>query len=203
MPPLAPSPPSPAPPASPPPPALPSKPVLTPGTPVNIVGPSGGLVRNDNTTSMAYVGAGDGTSLAEQYSFFHSAQPSDLSPIIPGKMTYISNALTGLFCRLAPASPAGTVPAGCPANQAMVCDQRSASTATVLSYNGNGLAYQGTPLVQAPGTSTLLLSSDPACSIANGSSLSFVPPGSQPAGEWQLIRCTTATMQQCQQQRQH
>jgi hypothetical protein len=60
----------------------------------------------------------------------------------------------------------------------MLCDQDDASDATVLTYTGLGLAYIGVLLVQQPVTSTLVLSSDPACSVPGGDRFTF-PPGEQ------------------------
>jgi hypothetical protein len=39
---------------------LPSGPPMPANTPINILGPTGSPVRNDNTTSPAYLGSGDG-----------------------------------------------------------------------------------------------------------------------------------------------
>jgi len=106
------------------------------------------------------------------------------------------DAATLQYCRLAalPAtyplnSPAGRVvasgsgarargllqvPSSC-ATQGVLCDQDSAANATILTYTGSGLSYQGTPLVQSPGSATLLLSADPACSAPGGDKLTFPP----------------------------
>ncbi len=57
---------------------------------------------------------------------------------------------TGQFCRLTDISmlPGSTQAAG---TQGMVCDQPTATTATVMTYTGSGLAYNGTPLVAIGG----------------------------------------------------
>jgi hypothetical protein len=75
------------------------------------------------------------------------------------------------------------LPASC-ATQGVLCDQDSTAAATILTYTGSGLSYQGTPLVQSPGSGTLLLSADPACSVAGGDKLTFPPVA---LCEWQLL----------------
>jgi hypothetical protein len=49
---------------------------------------------------------------------------------------------------------------------------------------GNGLSYNGVPLVQTPGTGTLVRSSDPACKVPDGDKFTF-PPAPEPR-EWHL-----------------
>ncbi len=66
---------------------------------------------------------------------------------------------TGQFCRLTDIStlPGSTQAAG---TQGMVCDQPTATTATVMTYTGSGLAYNGTPLVAvSPGQPLVLTNS--------------------------------------------
>ncbi len=127
--------------------------------------------RNDNTTNLAYVGSGDGKTPPEQYYAYDPTNLADATPIQPGETTILRNAQTGLYCRLV-LLPTST--AQCPA-QGMVCDQGSPSAATIMTYTGSGLSYGGTPLVQQPVTNTLILSSEPACSVPNGAQMSFPP----------------------------
>ncbi len=42
-------------------------------------------------------------------------------------------------------------------SQGMVCDVDSAARATVLTYTGSGLSYDGTALTVLPGSGTLVL----------------------------------------------
>ena len=128
-------------------------------------------MRNDNRTNFAYVGSGDGMTPPEIYNAFHPGDMTDVSPIFPTNPTILRNQQTGLYCRLAPFSPQTTC-----LTQGMLCDQSSPSTATVMTYTGTGLAYQGTPLVQEPTTGSLVLSSNPACSVPGGDRQTF-PPG--------------------------
>ncbi len=44
----------------------------------------------------------------------------------------------------------------------MLCDQTSPTTASVLTYTGSGLSFQGVPLVHSPGSVTLLLANSSA-----------------------------------------
>lgn len=138
-----------------------------------------------------------------------SSTPSSSAFVLPGQTAFFQNLQTGLFCRLIPvpstyplvmpsraawnrtaprppiraavaASAVRTaeVPSGC-ATSGIVCDQATAATATELTYTGYGLSHQGTPLVQTPGTSTLVLSSDRACTVPGGGLMSF-PPAAGP-----------------------
>lgn len=61
------------------------------------------------------------------------------------------------------------------ATQGVLCDQTSPANATILTYTGSGLSYQGVPLVQSPTTGTLRLSADPLCTVPGGDKLSFPP----------------------------
>jgi hypothetical protein len=45
---------------------------------------------------------------------------------------------------------------------------------------GYGLSVNGTPMVQTPGSKTLVLSADPACTSAGGDALTFTPAGGRP-----------------------
>jgi hypothetical protein len=46
--------------------------------------------------------------------------------------------------------------------------------------SGSGLKYKGVPMVQTPATSTLVLSSDPACTVPGGDTMGF-PPAKSPS----------------------
>jgi hypothetical protein len=88
--------------------------------------------------------------------------------------SYFKNAHTGKFCRLQP-FPSGLLslsPASC-ATQGVICDLTTAADATIFTYTGHGLQYNGVPLVQTPGSRTLVLSSNPACQAPDGDSFSF------------------------------
>ncbi len=43
------------------------------------------------------------------------------------------------------------------------------------SYTGSGLKFNGVPMVQLPGTGTLVLSGDPACKTPDGDKFTFPP----------------------------
>ena len=67
-----------------------------------------------------------------------------------------------------------TVPSSC-ATMGVICDQDSIANASILTYTGTGMSYNGVPLVQSPNTNTLLLSADPACTVPGGDKLTFPP----------------------------
>jgi hypothetical protein len=190
--------------AFPPPPAPP----ITPIIPINLLDQNGFPVRNDNLTNFAYVGPNDGQQQPPEVFFaYHPANPADPSPIDPGETAQLKNAQTGKFCRVASlpssyplnkrkvssrktttknAKTAGKgrhllqTPSSC-ATQGVICDQDTIATASVLTYTGSGLSYNGLPLVQTPVSKTLVLSADPACTTPGGSKLTF-PPAT--LGEW-------------------
>jgi hypothetical protein len=154
-------------------PAAAISPPLFPKTAINIIDPEGHPLRNDNVTNFGYVGDGDGLTPPEQYVCYHPFDTNDPTPINAGEETQFINVNTGLWCRLAPyTSKSNTI---C-STQAMLCDQSSMGTATVLKYTGDGLAYNGVPLVREPVTNTLVLSSDTSCKVPYGEVLQF-PPG--------------------------
>jgi hypothetical protein len=160
-------------PAAPPPPL--AGPPLQPLVPLNILDASGNPVRNDNTSNFAYVGPNDGAQQApEVYTAFRPANTSDPTPIQPGETTQLRNTQTGLYCRL-DALPAGLVAPSTCITQGVICDQPTIATATILTYTGSGMSYNGVPLVETAPTGTLVLSADPTCAVANGSTLSFPP----------------------------
>ena len=65
--------------------------------------------------------------------------------------------------------------ASCAATQGLLCDQASSAGASNLTYTGSGLAFNGVPLVVSPGSKTLLLSADPACTVPGGDQLAIEP----------------------------
>jgi hypothetical protein len=71
--------------------------------------------------------------------------------------------------------PTGLVSPSTCNTQGLICDQPTISTATILTYTGSGMSYNGVPLVETAPTGTLVLSADPACAVANGGTLSFPP----------------------------
>ena len=110
-------------------------------------------MRTDGTPSAATVGAGDGSTLAEQYVAF---QPSDLTsskPVQPGETAILRSRLTGQFCRLAPLPSDSS-------KQGMLCDQATAGSAFTFEYTGSGLSYGGVPLVSAGAGQPLVLGGD-------------------------------------------
>jgi hypothetical protein len=123
------------------------------------------------------VGKGNGTTAPEQYIAYHSNNTANPTPIEAGETTFFKNLLTGLFCRIADFNPTRTC-----YSKGMICDQASETTASIITYTGTGLAYNGEPLVQAWDTGTLLLTRDPACSKPGGEFVSFPPGGLAPFG---------------------
>jgi hypothetical protein len=75
-------------------------PPLPANTPINILGPTGNPVRNDNTSSAAYLGTGNGLSPAERYIAYDPTRPSSTTPIEAGQTAILKNLATGQFCRL-------------------------------------------------------------------------------------------------------
>jgi hypothetical protein len=153
-------------------------PPLPANTPINILGPTGNPVRNDNTSSAAYLGTGNGLSPAERYIAYDPTRPSSTTPIEAGQTAILKNLATGQFCRLMDISmlPGSMQAAG---TQGMVCDQPSAATATAMTYTGNGLAYNGTPLVAAGPGQPLVLNA--AAAVADR--LLMFPPAGECGGE--------------------
>ena len=128
-----------------------------------IVDPSGNPVRNDNLTNYAYVGSGNGTTPPEMFLAYHAGNTSDKNPIEPGQTTLLQNAETGMWCQLRPL-PSNTSQIG------MICDQPTSATATVMTYTGDGLAYNGERLVATggPGTPLLLECTSPTPGVGDG-----------------------------------
>ena len=135
--------------------------------------------------------------------------PNSNALIQPGDTLILRNLQTQLFCRLVPVPdgyplslPAGrrtrasappprgisfkritinALSATC-ATFGVVCDQQTTATGSALTYNGYGLSYQGVPLVQTPGTATLILSNATECRVQGGEQLRFslAPPSPPP-----------------------
>jgi hypothetical protein len=86
---------------------------------------------------------------------------------------------TGMWCQLRPL-PSNTSQIG------MICDQPTAATATVMTYTGSGLAYNGIDLVASGPGLPLLLENTTAVAITNDT-LTFVPVevlGESAGGGW-------------------
>ena len=120
------------------------------------------------------MGDGDGTTPPEQYVAYHS-DPLDPSLIMPGDTCIFKNVQTGLYCRLAPYPAGGSNTC---LTEGVLCDKSKVEDATVITYTGTGLSYNGVPLVQTPITNTLVLSSDPTCKVPSGE-LIYFPPGGE------------------------
>jgi hypothetical protein len=111
----------------------------------------------------------------EVYHAYHPSNPADPSPIDPGETAQLKNAQTGKFCRIAQL-PASYISSPTTCNtQGVICDQDTIASASILTYTGNGMSYNGVPLVQVPPSNTLLLSSDPACTVPGGDKITFPP----------------------------
>lgn len=170
-------------------------PPLIPIIPINIITPSGNPLRNDNTTNLAYMGNGTGVSPPERYSAYHPSNLTDTRFIRPGNSTLLKNHATSKFCRLALGQVVGRRGGGsrqvasC-GSQGMVCDQDSAAGATVLTYTGAGLSYDGVALTVLPGSGTLVL---PLTGSGCGeSALSFRPA---PSGTPQYLSLCSAALE--------
>ena len=153
----------------------PAGPPLQPLVPLKILDKDGNPVRNDNLTNFAYVGPNNNQDdPPEVYTAYRPANPADPTPIKPGETTQLKNTQTGKYCRLEEL-PAGYVSPTTCNTQGVICDQDTIATATILTYTGSGLAYNGVPLVEVPPSRTLVLSSDAACTVPDGDKLTFPP----------------------------
>ena len=151
--------------------------------PLNVLGPSGSYVRTDNTTGLAYVGSGNGSTAPEQYVAYHGPDTSNMTPVQPGQTTYLQSEQTGMWCRLVP-SPSNSTQIG------MVCDQPTSATAVLFTYTGDGLAVDGVQLVAGGTGQPLLLANTTTTPVTSGTAdnLTFVPVAN-PAGEWLAAGC--------------
>jgi hypothetical protein len=151
-------------------------PPLPPNTPINIISPTGSYVRTDNSSSPATAGTGTGGTAPEQYLAFHAGNLSSSSPIHAYTPTLLQSVQTGLYCRLAPL-PSNSTQIG------MVCDQPSASSATPLTYTGEGLSYNGIDLV-ASGPGQPLLLDNTTASPVQGPTTDNLTLTPAPVGVW-------------------
>jgi hypothetical protein len=89
--------------------------------------------------------------------------------------------------------PTPGLPVHC-VDRGVLCDQDTASAATNLTFTGDGLKYNGVPLVVSPGSRTLVLSADPSCMEPAGDKFDFPvappPPGEALAGTAALQQAT-------------
>jgi hypothetical protein len=69
-------------------------------------------------------------------------------------------------------------PSSC-ATKGIICDQDTIATASILTFTGSGLSYNGVPLVQSPVSGTIILSSDPACTVPGGGQMTFPAVGTR------------------------
>ena len=142
-------------------------PQLPADTPFSIVTSTGNFVRNDNSTAFGYGSNGTGITEPEQYTAYDPDNPAGTDPIKTGDTTILKNVETGQYCRLAPL-PTNSTQLG------MICDQANASTATVFTYTGYGLAYNGIPMVSTGPGEPLLLGNTTSLPIdANDDQLGF------------------------------
>jgi hypothetical protein len=153
---------------------------------------NGGYVRTNGDGAPAVVGSGDGSTAAEQ---FYAYQPQDLSsaePVQPGSTALLRSVATGLFCRLA-ALPSDS------SQQGMLCDQATAAAATIFTYTGSGLSFNGEDLASAaPGQPLVLWTAGSSSAPAGATSeLGFSLAGlARAASGWQcwLLDNTAAGM---------
>ena len=155
-------------------------------------------MRNDNLTSYAYAGSGDGTTPPELYMAYHASNVTDPALIQPGQTTLLQNVQTQRWCQLRPL-PTNTTQIG------MICDQPTSATATVMTYTGDGLSYNGVPLVAAAGSGTTLLLENTTSTPVVGpfaDNLSLVPSGERDGAAWlthQQHSCITSLVSACVQ----
>jgi hypothetical protein len=149
---------------------LPAGPSIPPDTPLNIITPSGPYVRSDNTSNYAYPGNGTGITPPEQYLAYHPGNLIDGSPIDPYETAILRNVQTGLYCQLRPL-PSNATQIG------MICDQPTPATATIMTYTGDGLSYNGNALVSAGPGQPLLLKNTSSVPVPGptADNLTFVP----------------------------
>ena len=152
---------------------------ISPGIPLTIftLGQPGTTVRVNSQPDLAATGSGSGSTTPEQFYAYNPASITDTTPIKGGQTTILRSKQTGLYCRLA------TVPGS--SQKGMMCDASTPASATVLTFTGSGLAYNGVPLAPTGPNQTLVL--DASASAAT-SALSITPaPG---AGVWRGQACS-------------
>jgi hypothetical protein len=128
-------------------------------------------VRVAGLPDYAAVGSGNGSTVPEQFYAYHSASTSDTTPIEAGDTTILRSKQTGLYCQTA-AIPSTN-------QQGVLCDVATPASATVLTYTGSGLSYNGVPLSTTGPSQTLVLD---ALSPAAASALLIIP--APQAGGW-------------------
>jgi hypothetical protein len=143
----------------------------------------GNPVHNDKSTSFANVGSGSSTSDPAAMFAYRPGKPTDTTPIRPGETVQLQSQGTGKYCKLAQL-PAGLASPSTCNTQGLICDQDSiAGGATALAYTGTGLSYNGVPLVASPPSNTLVLSSDPVCTVPDGGNQLTIPPAARGASQ--------------------
>ena len=172
-------------------------PPLKPGANITIITTTGDKLMVDPKTGIVYIS--NDTASEQQFKVVNPVNPDE--PVRPGDPIVLVDARTGKYCALLGNVPQevlqlpdeggarrrllthNALPASC-AVVCLACYLDSLTDATPLVYDAGGLSYQGTPLVQSPGSATLLLSADPACSVPGGDKLTF------PAAvlcEWHIV----------------
>jgi hypothetical protein len=133
---------------------------------INVQTSTGTYVVVSNLTSFATTANGTGTTALEQFIATNPSSP-DSTTIAPGEEAILRSLATSAYCRLTP-MPYNSSQLG------MVCDQPSASTATVLTYTGSGLRYNGMALVTtAPGGALLLANTTSSPATPESANLTF------------------------------
>jgi hypothetical protein len=138
--------------------------------PLDILTAAGLFVRTDNASNFAYVWNGFGGSSPEQFLAYRPSNPGDLSLVQPFDTVALKSVQTGQWCRLVP-TPSNTSQMG------MLCDQAAIGGATPLTYQGDGLSYNGIDLVATALGQPLLLENGTAAAV-NGptaDNLALVP----------------------------
>jgi hypothetical protein len=162
-------------------PAVPSLPPLPTNTPINFVYPNGAMLTVDNITGLVSLSGqdADGTSTSTMFIAQNPSNPSSTAPLSPGSSVILYSAATGAYCRVADLSTGRRRmlldSSSCP-TQSLVCDAPTAAGASILTWTGSGLSYQGIPYVQQPGGTTMGFTADPVCSMIGSSSTISVSP---------------------------
>jgi hypothetical protein len=115
----------------------PAGPVVKPGLYITIETADGYLSVPNTGTSMFPNATATGSNPAEQF-VLTSPSGSGTAPIVPGTSTYVQSVATGMYCRVVPGTTANS--------QEIKCDQPTPATATLMTYTGSGLAYDGMTL---------------------------------------------------------
>jgi hypothetical protein len=115
----------------------PAGPVVKPGQPITIETADGYLSVPNTGTSMFPNATATGSNPAEQF-MLTPTTGSSTAPVLPGTSTYVQSVATGMYCRVVPGTTANS--------QEIKCDQPTPATATLMTYTGSGLAYDGMTL---------------------------------------------------------